>query len=102
MEIKASTFFTKEQQLQIRDAIKEAEGRAQAILNVQTAVAKGIELVKAAKADKAVLTLEAYKAMENVSKGQATKIIIPSEMQGIVGLASGLAEALKDPEKPTK
>ncbi len=77
-------------------AIRVAEGRAQAILNVQAAVAKGIELVKAAKADKAVLTLEAYKAMENVAKGQATKIIIPSEMQGIVGLASGLVESLKD------
>jgi len=79
-------------------AIREAEGRAQAILNVQTAIAKGIELVKAAKADKAVLTLQAYKAMENVANGQATKIIIPSEMQGVVGLASGLAEALKDPK----
>ncbi len=80
-------------------AIREAEGRAQAILNVQTAVAKGIELVKSAKADQAVLTLEAYKAMENVAKGQATKIIIPSEMQGVVGLAAGLAESLKEPKK---
>ncbi len=77
-------------------AIREAEGRAEAILTVQTAVAKGIELVKAAKADKAVLTLEAYKAMEAVSKGQATKIIIPSDMQGIVGMATGLLESLKD------
>ena len=76
-------------------AIKEAEGRAQAILNVQEATAKGIELVKAAKADHAILTLEAYKAMENIANGQATKIIIPSEMQGVVGLASGLVEALK-------
>lgn len=77
-------------------AIKEAEGRAQAILNVQGATAKGIELVKAAKADHAILTLEAYKAMENIANGQATKIIIPSEMQGVVGLASGLVEALKE------
>ncbi len=80
-------------------AIREAEGQAQAILNVQTAIAKGIELVKAAKADQAVLTLQAYKAMENVAQGQATKIIIPSELQGVVGLASGLVEALKDPQK---
>lgn len=77
-------------------AIREAEGRSEAILKVQGATAKGIELVKQAKADQAVLTLEAYKAMEKVSQGQATKIIIPSEMQGIVGLASGLAESLKD------
>ncbi len=80
-------------------AIKEAEGRAQAILNVQSAVAKGIELVKSAKADKAVLTLEAYKAMENVAQGQATKIIIPSELQSVVGLASGLVESLKEDKK---
>ncbi len=85
-------------------AIREAEGRAQAILNVQGAIAKGIELVKNAKADKAVLTLQAYKAMENIAQGNATKIIIPSEMQGIVGMASGLVESLKDPEakKDTK
>lgn len=83
-------------------AIREAEGRAQAILNVQEATAKGIELVKKAGADTAVLTLEAYKAMENVAKGQATKIIIPSEMQGVVGLASGLVEALKDEPKKEK
>ena len=79
-------------------AIREAEGRAQAILNVQEATARGIELIKAAKADQAVLTLEAYKAMERVAEGQATKIIIPSKLQGVVGLASGLVESLKDPK----
>jgi len=80
-------------------AIREAEGRAQAILNVQSATAKGIELIKNAKADHAVLTLEAYKAMEKISNGQATKIIIPSELQGIVGFATGLVESLKEPKK---
>ncbi len=80
-------------------AIREAEGRAQAILNVQKATATGIELIKAAKADHAVLTLEAYKAMEKVAAGQATTIIIPSELQSVVGLATGLAEALKAPKK---
>ncbi|QLY40984.1 SPFH/Band 7/PHB domain protein [Hujiaoplasma nucleasis] len=83
-------------------AIREAEGKAEAILKVQEATARGIEVVKMAGADKAVLTLEAYKAMEKVSQGQATKIIIPSEMQGIVGLASGLVESLKDDPKKTK
>jgi regulator of protease activity HflC (stomatin/prohibitin superfamily) len=78
-------------------AIREAEGRAEAILKVQQATAEGIKLVKLAGADQAVLTLEAYKAMEKVAQGQATKIIIPSEMQGVVGLASGLVEALKEP-----
>ncbi len=82
-------------------AIREAEGRAQAILTVQKATATGIELVKAAKADHAVLTLEAYKSMEVIAQGQATKIIIPSELQGLVGLSTGLIESLKDP-KATK
>jgi regulator of protease activity HflC (stomatin/prohibitin superfamily) len=80
-------------------AIREAEGRAEAILKVQQATAEGIKLVKNAGADQAVLTIEAYKSMERVSQGQATKIIIPSEMQGVVGLASGLVEALKEPKK---
>lgn len=83
-------------------AIREAEGRAEAILKVQEATATGLKLIKEAKADQAVLTIEAYKAMENVANGQATKIIIPSEMQGVVGLASGLVEALKDPKKEEK
>jgi regulator of protease activity HflC (stomatin/prohibitin superfamily) len=76
-------------------AIREAEGQAEAIIKVQEATAQGIQLIKKAQADQAFLTLEAYKAMEKVAQGQATKIIIPSEMQGVVGLASGLAEALK-------
>jgi len=80
-------------------AIREAEGQAEAIFKVQEATAKGIEIVKSAKADKAVLTLEAYRAMGNIAQGQATKIIIPSELQGVVGLATGLVESLKDPEK---
>jgi len=83
-------------------AIREAEGRAQAILNVQEATAKGIELIKKAQADHAVLTLEAYKSMEKISQGTATKIIIPSELQGVVGLATGLVESLKEESKKTK
>ncbi|MFA6377703.1 MAG: peptidase, partial [Acholeplasmataceae bacterium] len=80
-------------------AIREAEGKAEAILKVQEATARGIELIKLAKADQAFLTLEAYKAMEKIADGQATKIIIPSDMQGIVGMASGLVESLKDVAK---
>jgi len=80
-------------------AIREAEGQAEAIFKVQEATAKGIEIVKSAKADQAILTLEAYRAMEKVANGQATKIIIPSDLQGVVGLANGLVESLKDPAK---
>lgn len=75
--------------------ILEAEGQSEAIIKVQKATSKGIELIKAAGADEAFLRLEAYKAMENVAKGQATKLIIPSDMQGMVGLASTLAEAFE-------
>jgi len=76
-------------------AIREAEGQAEAILKVQDAVARGITMINDAKASQAYLTLEAYKAMEKVAQGQATKIIIPSELQGIVGLATTLAETVK-------
>lgn len=75
--------------------IQEAEGKAKAIIEVQTATAKGIELIKKAGADEAVLRLEAYKAMVEVANGQATKLIIPSDMQGIVGMAASIFEAVK-------
>jgi len=78
--------------------IREAEGQAEAILTVQSAIARGITLIKDTKPDAAVLTLEAYRSMEKIANGTATKIIIPSQMQGVVGLATGLIEALKMPE----
>lgn len=81
-------------------AIREAEGQAQAILKVQEATALGIEMIRKAGADQAFLTLEAYKAMEKIAQGNATKIIIPSELQGVVGLASGLIESLQNPATP--
>ncbi len=73
--------------------ILEATGKAEAIIKVQTATAAGIELIKNAKADEAFLRLEAFKAMAQIAEGQATKLIIPSDMQGMVGMASTLAEA---------
>jgi regulator of protease activity HflC (stomatin/prohibitin superfamily) len=82
--------------------IREAAGRAKAIVEVQQATAKGIEMIRKAGADEAFLRLEAYKAMVEVSNGQATKLIIPSEMQGIVGLASTLAETVKTDPVPKK
>jgi regulator of protease activity HflC (stomatin/prohibitin superfamily) len=75
--------------------IQEAEGKAKAIIEVQTATAKGIELVKKAGADDAVLRLEAYKAMIDVANGQATKLISPSDMQGIIGMAASIVEGVK-------
>lgn len=76
--------------------IREAEGEAQAILNVQQATADGIKMVREAGADRAVLTLQSYEALKEVSKGQATKLIIPSDIQGIAGLAASLKEVVSD------
>ena len=77
--------------------ILAAEGKAQAILSVQTAEAKSIEMIRNAKADKAVLTLKGYEALVETSKGPSTKIIIPSDLQGVTSLATGIVESLKDP-----
>ena len=76
--------------------IREAEGQAEAILKVQTAKAEGIRLIKEAKADQAVLTLKSFEALEKVADGQATKIIIPSELQNVAGLVKAAAEVAKD------
>ena len=78
--------------------IREAEGEASAILNVQQATADGIRMVREAGADSAVLTLQAYEALKSVANGRATKLIIPSEIQGMAGLAASLKEIVVDDE----
>lgn len=75
--------------------ILEAEGQAEAILKVQTATAEGIRLINEAKPSEAVIKLKAMEAFASAADGKATKIIIPSEIQGVAGLASGLLEAVK-------
>lgn len=72
--------------------IREAEGQAEAILKVQSAKAEGLRMLKEAGADEAVLRIKSLEAFEKAADGQATKIIIPSEIQGIAGLAAGLKE----------
>ena len=72
--------------------IREAEGQAEAILKVQSAKAEGLRMLKDAGADEAVLRIKSLEAFEKAADGQATKIIIPSEIQGIAGLASSLQE----------
>lgn len=79
--------------------IREAEGEADAILKVQQAYADGIRFLKEAGADEAVLTLKSLEAFEKAADGKATKIIIPSEIQGIAGLAKSLVEVGKDDTK---
>ena len=78
--------------------IREAEGKAEAILKVQQANADGIRFIKEAGADEAVLTLKSLEAFQKAADGRSTKIIIPSEIQGIAGLASSLTEVIKDSE----
>ena len=70
--------------------LKEAEGRAEAIRKVQEANADGIRMIREAGADDAVLTLKSLEAFAQAADGKATKIIIPSEIQGIAGLAASL------------
>ena len=75
--------------------ILEAEGEAEAILAVQRATAEGIRLINEANPTEAVLKLRSLEAFAAAANGQATKIIIPSEIQGIAGLAAGLIESAK-------
>lgn len=78
--------------------IKEAEGQALAILKVQQAKADGIRFIKDAGADQSVLTIKSLEAFEAAADGKATKIIIPSDIQGIAGLAASLKEIVTDKE----
>ena len=75
--------------------IREAEGEAEAILKVQKATADGLRMIREAGADEAVLKLKSLEAFEKAADGQATKIIIPSEIQGLAGLAASAKEILK-------
>ena len=76
--------------------IREAEGEAEALLKVQQAMGEGIKILNAAAPSQGVLTLKSLEAMQKVADGQATKIIIPSELQGIAGLATGIKEIVKE------
>ncbi|MCI5529405.1 MAG: SPFH/Band 7/PHB domain protein [Blautia sp.] len=79
--------------------IKEAEGQAEAVLKVQKANAEGLRMIKEAGADQAVLTLKSLEALAKVADGKSTKIIIPSEIQSLAGLAASLKEIVADDKK---
>lgn len=78
--------------------VKEAEGQAEAIRVVQMANAEGLKMIKEAGADEAVLRLKSLEAFEKAADGKATKIIIPSEIQGMAGLAKSVVEVVKEAE----
>ncbi len=76
-------------------SIREAEGEAEAILSIQRATAEGLKLIKDVGLNEEVLTLKSFEAYEKAANGQATKIIVPSDIQGLAGLASALTEVGK-------
>jgi regulator of protease activity HflC (stomatin/prohibitin superfamily) len=76
-------------------AIREAEGEAQAILNVQKATADGLTMIKNVNADEALIKLRSLETLQKVADGQATKIIIPSDIQNFAGLITGITELVK-------
>lgn len=79
--------------------IREAEGEAEAIIKLQQANAESIKLIREAKADDAYLKLKSYEALVEVANGNATKIIIPSELQNIASVATTIKETIKKNEK---
>ena len=83
-------------------AIREAEGKAEAIRQVQEATATGIRMINESAPSQAVLTIKSFEALEKVADGQATKIIIPSEIQNLAGLVASIKEIGTDPAAPQK
>ncbi|MBZ4647501.1 MAG: hypothetical protein PWR27_2423 [Petroclostridium sp.] len=79
-------------------AIKEAEGQAEAILKVQQATAEGLKMLNASNPNQAVIAIKSLEALQKVADGKATKIIIPSEIQGLAGLAASLTELMDKKE----
>ena len=78
--------------------IKEAEGEAEAILQIQQATAKGIEMINNANPGDGVISIKSLEALEKLANGKSTKIIVPSNIQGMAGLATSLTEIVKDPK----
>lgn len=77
-------------------AIRESTGKAEAILKIQEATAKGLQMIKDVGADEALIALKSLETMATVADGRATKIIIPSNLQGLAGLAVSVKELLSD------
>ena len=79
-----------------QSAIKKAEGEAEAILKIQSATAEGLRMLNEANPSGQVIAIKSLEALKEVADGQATKIIIPSELQGLAGLATSIKEIMKD------
>ncbi len=79
-----------------QSAIKHAEGESEAILQVQKATAEGIKMIVSANPDEKIIALKGFESLERLAEGQATKIIIPSQIQGVAGLAASVKELIKE------
>lgn len=90
---KASAILRAEAVKQTR--VLEAQGEAEAIVSVQRAIAEGIEMINKSRPSKEVISLKGLEAFEKIADGRATKIIIPSEIQGLAGLATSFSELVK-------
>lgn len=77
-------------------AIRESQGRAEAILAIQKATAEGLRMIKEVEADRGLIALKGLETMVNVADGRATKIIIPSDMQSLAGMAVSIKELIND------
>ena len=84
---------------QMMSQIKIAEGKAEAMIKIKEAEAKSIKLLKDAGADEAVLRLKSFEALESMANGKATKIIVPSELQGIATFGTALKDVIKEEKK---
>jgi regulator of protease activity HflC (stomatin/prohibitin superfamily) len=80
-------------------ALQEAEGQAQAILKVQKATAEGLKMIREAGADQSVIALKSLEALVQMAQGKATKIVVPSDLQGLAGLALSLKEIMTDKQE---
>ena len=85
--------------LRKKQKLEKLKVKAEAIMKVKEAEAEGIKLIKAAKADEAVLKLRSYEAMVKVANGTATKIIVPSDLQNLVTTGSILKETIKEEKR---
>lgn len=83
-------------------AIREAEGKAEAIIKVQKATAEGLKMIKESAPSKEVISIKSLEAFAKAADGKATKIIIPSEIQSLAGLATSLSEIVKKEDKEDK
>ena len=72
--------------------IREAEGEAEAILKIQQATAQGLDMLKSVHADQSVLTLKSFEALSKVANGQATKLVIPSELTNVASMVASITE----------